>query len=198
MPHHDDFYIHFKKSSMLDYNPQFDYNYEQQAIYFLQHDHSPIHNPNQPVELDVLNRNFTVEEIDMCIESLKSKKSPGIDLIPAEFIKSCSRKMAEDITILFNYIIEERQFPNLWCEGLRNPIHKKGAKQEVKNYRGITVLPIFEKLFELAVQRRLEFIDDAFQMDDRYNSGFKKGCRTTDNMFTLMRIIERQLILGKV
>ena len=65
------------------------------------------------------------------------------------------------------------------------------------NYRGITVLPIFEKIFEIAVQNRIEFIDEAFLTEDIHNNGFKKGARTTDNMFILQGLIERQLSLGK-
>ena len=61
----------------------------------------------------------------------------------------------------------------------------------------LTLLPVIEKIFELAVQRRIEFIDDAFLLSDRYNSGFKKGCRTTDNIFTIVGLIERQLLLGR-
>ena len=60
-----------------------------------------------------------------------------------------------------------------------------------------TVLPVFEKLFEMAAQRRLEFVSEAFQTEDRYNGGFKKGSRTTDNIYILQSIIEKQLLLGQ-
>ena len=64
---------------------------------------------------------------------------------------------------MFNYMIEHRDFPETWTEGLRSPIFKSGAKLETVNYRGMTVLPIFEKLFEIAVQKRLEFVSEAFK-----------------------------------
>ena len=197
MPKNEEFYLHFKQNSMPRYNVQFDYEYEKTAIEFLKQEAILTLNPSQPVELDIMNRNFTYEEIETCIKSLKLNKSPGFDLIPAEFIKAHSAKMAQDLTILFNYIIEERVFPEFWCEGIRNPIFKKGNKSDPQNYRGITLLPVMEKIFELAVTRRIEFIDDAFLSSDRYNSGFKKGCRTTDNIFTIVGLIERQLVLGR-
>ena len=196
-PSIEEFYKHFKQNAIPKMNTSFDYEYEKHAIEFLRKEVPLILNPTEHIEMDILNRNFTPDEIESCIKSLKVKKSPGIDLIPAEFLKINSSKMAEDLSTLYNYIIEERDFPSSWCEGLRNPVHKKGPKIDVTNYRGITVLPILEKIFELAVQRRLEFIDEAFAMSDKYNSGFKKGCRTTDNIFILAGLIERQLILGK-
>ena len=44
---------------------------------------------------------------------------------------------------------------------------------------------------------RLEFVSDAFVKDDRYNNGFKKGVRTSDNNFILMGLVQRQLNLGR-
>ena len=101
------------------------------------------------------------------------------------------------ITLLFNYILELGEFPDSWCEGLRNPIFKSGSRCSTKNYRGITVLPIFEKLFEILIQKRLEFIDTAFKMQDPHNAGFQKRSRTVDNIFFLKSLIEKQLIMGK-
>ena len=31
---------------------------------------------------------------------------------------------------------------------IRNPIHKKGDKQTIKNYRTVSILPICDKIFE--------------------------------------------------
>ena len=74
---------------------------------------------------------------------------------------------------------------------------KSGAISDSCNHRGITVLPIFEKVFEIIVQRRLEFINEAFMRKDRFNGGFLKGSQTTDNLFILQSLIERQLSLGQ-
>ena len=89
-----------------------------------------------------------------------------------------------------------KDFPATLCEGLRSPIFKSGSRADPSNYRGVTVLPVIEKLFEIAVQRRLEFVDEAFKLGDTYNLGFSKGSRTADNVFILQSIIERQLVLG--
>ena len=102
-----------------------------------------------------------------------------------------------DLCILLNYIIEQEEFPDSWAEGVRSSIHKSGVLSDPKNHRGITVLPIFEKIFEIIVQRRLEFINEAFAGKDRYNGGFLKGSQTADNLFILQSLIERQLVLGQ-
>ena len=43
---------------------------------------------NRCLKLQIINDNFTESEISDTIDSFKNSKSPGIDLIPAEFIKS--------------------------------------------------------------------------------------------------------------
>ena len=92
-------------------------------------------------------------------------------------------------------MIEQEEFPDSWAEGVSSSIHKSGPLLDPKNHRGITVLPIFEKVFEIIVQRRLEFINDAFLRKDCYNGGFLKGSQTADNLFILQSLIERQLAL---
>ena len=74
---------------------------------------------------------------------------------------------------------------------------KNGGKSHVDNYRGITVLPIFEKIFEISVHNRLQFINEAFCKVDESNGGFLKGRSTSDNIFILNGLIQKQLLLGK-
>ena len=149
------------------------------------------------LEFDILNGNITIEEIEAAIDSLKNNKAFGIDMIPAEFIKHNKCAIMGNLCMVLNYIIEQEEFPESWAEGVRTSIHKSGAISDPCNHRGITVLPIFEKVFEIIVQRRLEFINEAFMRKDRFNGGFLKGSQTTDNLFILQSLIERQLSLGQ-
>ena len=166
MPSRDEFYSHFKGIAGENHDLNFDYRYEIEAIQYLQNEKSSIPPAICPVEYEILNSNFTVDEIKASINTLHNNKSPGIDCIPSEFLKHCRDIISEDITELFNYIIETREFPETWTEGLRSPIFKAGVKMETCNYRGITVLPIFEKIFEITVQKRLEFVNEAFRKTD--------------------------------
>ena len=47
------------------------------------------------------------------------------------------------------------------------------------------------------MQKRLELVNDAFWKTDRYNGGFLKGSRTTDNLFILNGLTERELHMGQ-
>ena len=198
MPSRDEFYDFFYIKSQKTFNPDFTYELEKEALAYIENIYNtPSIELKPTIELDILNSDFTEDEIKLTISKLKNNKSPGPDGIVAEFLKSCNETFARDLTLIFNYFLVHREFPDIWAEGYRNPVFKAGKKGMCNNYRGITVLCIFEKVFESACLNRLEFVSEAFCKYDRYNSGFMKGGRTGDNNFTLMGLIQLQLFLGR-
>ena len=94
-------------------------------------------------------------------------------------------------------MVENREFPDSWAEGVRSAIYKTGISTDPENYRGITVLSVFTNIFETAVHDQMTFANEAFGIIDKLNGGFIKGSRTADNLLILNTLIERQLILGK-
>ena len=148
-------------------------------------------------ESSTLNANFTRDEIEAAIDYLKCKKSLGVDNIPTEFIKACKEVLANDLVDVFNYIIEKRDFPDRWTEDIRSTVHKGGSKRSVNNFRGITILPVMEKVFEIMVYKRLSFLNEALDKYDKWNGDYLQNIRTADNMFILNSVIQKQLILRK-
>ena len=198
-PDRDMFANHFESLSKSPSACHFNKEYERQALDFLKrYDSGELDiYMKQSLEVQIVNENFTPNEIHRAINSLKSNKSPGIDRIPAEFLKYCKDVLLDDIQYLFNYIIDNQNFPELWAEGLRTPVYKNGDQYQPENYHGVTVLSILENVFEIAVCNRLIFVNEAFEKIDETNGAYLKGRRTSDNLFVLNGLIERQLILGK-
>ena len=197
-PEDCEFYHHFKKLSSPEPAEYFDSEYEYTAIDFLEKyelENGTVTN-NVPLIEEILNENVTDAEITFAIDNLKTRKSAGIDGIPAEFIKACRDTLTPHITLAINYIIECRSFPTDWAAGIRSAIYKQGKRNLVDNYRGITILPIMEKIFETVINNRLVFVNEAFDDIDRHNGGFLQGSRTSDNLFVLNGLIERQMALG--
>ena len=61
------------------------------------------------------------------------------------------------------------------CEGFRTAVYKSGARLDPNNYRGITILSISTKMFEMAFHDRLSFVCETSGLIDDYNGGFSKG-----------------------
>ena len=55
-------------------------------------------------------------------------------------------------------------FPNKWKEGKVAPLHKTGAKDDVNNYRPISVLPVLSKILEKHVHDALMDVLIAFNL----------------------------------
>ena len=109
----------------------------------------------------ILNIEFTVEEIFACVKALKNGKACSTDMILNEFIKSTFDKMKEIYVGLFNRILNEGQIPESWTIGMIVPIYKnKGEKDDFNSYRGITLLSCLGKLFTSVINSRLNRFAD--------------------------------------
>ena len=161
----DDFYKYFSELTQPSKAVYFSYDYENEAREFiLKYDTGGnICTSPSALELLIINDVFAKDEIKFAIDSLKNNKAPGIDGIPAEIVKYCQEELTDIIVIVFNYMIENKDFPDIWAEGLRSVLFKSGSRLCVDNYRGITILGIFAKLFEIAVNNRLCFVNETFE-----------------------------------
>ena len=197
--HRDKFLHHFETLGKTPDGQKFDDIYLQEVELFLkEYDCSQSNNNILDSNISyILNQNFTIEEVEHSIDCLKSKKSPGTDSIPAEFIRYCKNTISSDLQNMFNFILEKREFPKSWAEGLKSAVFKSGLRNNPNNYRGITILGVFAKIFEILVSNRFQFVNEALNKMDPNNGGFLKGKRTSDNIFILHSIIQRQLTLNK-
>ena len=96
------------------------------------------------------------EEILNAIQGLKSNKSCGIDDILNEYFLKAADILIEPLHILFNKILDSKSFPAQWATGLIVPLHKKRSYDNTNNYRGITLISCFAKLFTSVLSNRLK------------------------------------------
>jgi hypothetical protein len=97
------------------------------------------------IEMDKIN--LDLEIVKMTIKSLKSNTSCGVGGVHAELLKSGTVKLYELLRQIFEHCLHGEEIPNDWKIGHISAIHEKGKKDEYENYRGITVLNIFIRLY---------------------------------------------------
>ena len=56
---------------------------------------------------------------------------------------------------IFDQSLKKEKFPEIWKAANVVPVHKKECKCLVKNYRPISLLPIFAKVFEGVIYNSL-------------------------------------------
>ena len=103
----------------------------------------------------MLNRPFTHQEIAGAITKLTNNKAGGSDQIINEFLKHSRNEFVQYYTKFFNLILESGHMPTDWHQSVIRPIYKnKGDIDYPNNYRKISLLSCFEKLFTSCLNRR--------------------------------------------
>ena len=110
------------------------------------------------------------EDVLTEIKMLDVSKAIQESDIPVKIIKVNENFFAEAICFYFNKSLENGKFPN--CLKLANitPVFKKGPRTSKNNYRPVSILPIFSKIFERLLSRQLsEFFDNILS---KFQCGF--------------------------
>ena len=98
-------------------------------------DHEECYNDDSP-----LNSPITVNEILEAVKTLKRGKSCGNDFLLNDYFIESIDILSGHLCDIFNAILNSGFFPEEWTEGVIIPLHKKGDKSDVKNYRGISLV----------------------------------------------------------
>ena len=118
---------------------------------------------------------FSTDDILKIIRNLDPNKAHGHDMISIRMIKICDTSICRPLKLIFQACLESGKFPNEWKKANVVPVHKKGDKQILKNYRPISLLPIAGKIFErLLYDRMFEFFI-ANNLISKNQSGFRPG-----------------------
>ena len=94
----------------------------------------------------------TVDEIHEIIHNFKNDKASDISIF---VLKKCSSLISGKLTKFINSFMDEGYFPHILKIGKITPIYKKDDPQKLGNYRPISILPIFGKIFEKVIYSRL-------------------------------------------
>ena len=91
---------------------------------------------------------FSQDDIAKIIQNLGSGKAHGHDIICMRMLKICRSVIYKPLAIIFKQCVDTGIFPSKWKNGNIVPIHKKGGKQTLENYRSVSLLPICGKILE--------------------------------------------------
>jgi hypothetical protein len=116
-------------------------------------------------------REFTLEEVMEALSKSKRKKSAGHDEIPLMIVKDVAEVIGPYLCVLFNRFMSEEIFPDDWRIAKVVPIHKKGERNLVTNYRPVSNLCSLSKIFERCLLGRI----NEFDLDDNTQHGFRPG-----------------------
>ena len=136
-------------------------------------------------------------EVANVIHSLKNS-SAGHDEFPTFVGKQCVDGFIEQLTFLVNFSLQSGVFPSELKLARVVPIFKAGDSSALTNYRPISVLTFFAKVFEKIVYNLiLDFISDHNVLYD-HQYGFRKGRSTQHAIITLVDKITKSQDMGDI
>ena len=100
------------------------------------------------------------KKIEFALSNLDPNKSTGHDLIPAKILRISSKELPHPLADFYNSCIESCEWPLQWKKGDWIPVFKKDNKQDIKNYRPVTVLTVTGKVFEQLLSKQLATFTD--------------------------------------
>ena len=112
------------------------------------------------------------------IANLKQIDSVGHDSIPLKLIRQCKSELAEILSDINNHAIAEGVFPDSLKIAKVIPVFKAGDLKSVTNYRPISILSIFSKIFEKVIYKRLDdFLTKNEILHIKTNLAFELNCQ---------------------
>ena len=136
---------------------------------------STIPEVNYKTNTRILDISFSSSDLSKIIKGLNPNKGHGHDNISIKMIHMCGDSIIPPLKKIFDSAIRTGHFPDSWKKGNIVPVHKKESKNLVKNYRPISLLPIFGKIFEKVIYDNLFNYLQVNNLLSEKQSGFRKG-----------------------
>lgn len=121
------------------------------------------------------------------LSAVKAVYSPGPDGVPACVLTYCASSLSEPILKLFKLSLKSAAFPAIWKQSFIIPLHKKGSRSNIENYRGIAKLSAIPKVFEQIITCQLQHMCKSLMSP--YQHGFVRCRSTTTNLLEFSSLV---------
>ena len=101
-----------------------------------------------------LDKEIEMSEVERALTKAENGKAAGDDGCINEILKREERN-EKSLLVLIPENVEKERVPTDWARGIIVPIYKDGEKENVDNYRGITLLSVVGKLYTSILNNRI-------------------------------------------
>lgn len=133
------------------------------------------------------------EEVHIIIKEVAKKDSAGTDGVPCSLLAGVSCQLAPVLSCLINQSFAGGVFPAKLKQSIVIPIFKKGDKARIENYRAVSVLSVFSKIYEKAFYTRLVSFLNKNNLLFFGQYGFRSGRSTQDAILSTINSIIKNL-----
>ena len=135
-------------------------------------------------------------EIECIITQLKNGKALGPYSIPCNLLKILNSFISPLLAILINESFSTGIFPDKLKIAKVIALHKKGASDNPSNYRPISLLSIFSKIFEKIMHKRLYDFLELNEVLHPLQFGFRRKHSTSHTLISMTEKIRNTIDNG--
>ena len=140
----------------------------------------------------------TPHEVSDIILTFDNNKCLGPNSIPIYILKIANIFFSHKLSDIANKCFETGIFPDLCKIAKVIPIFKKENPLLCENYRPISLLPIFSKIFEKLIYKRMYTFIEKHKLIYQRQFGFRTKHSTTHAIISLTESIKSQINNGKI
>jgi hypothetical protein len=126
------------------------------------------------------------------LNKLCKSKATGLDQILARLVRECAVLISSSITNIFNLSLTLGTFPEDWKCAKVTPIFKQGTRNEMNNYRPISVISVMAKAFERIIYNQLYAYMLEHDLLSEYQTGFRSLHSTVKPVFHFKRTVPKR------
>ena len=124
-----------------------------------------------------------VDTVRTILSSIPVHKACGPDGVSARIVRECSHELSVPLAKICSLSLSQGTFPQRWKEA-NVPILKKGNAKDPKNYRSVSLIPLFGKVLErVAYMSLLRHVNPVLSP---VQHGFVSGRSCATNLATLL------------
>ena len=157
---------------------------------------SESHTDNNIVNDEFLDNDISFEEVNIVVKNLKSNKTCGTENVIGQLFTHSFDIIYPFVLILLNVILSKGMYPDSWYTGIISPIFKKGNVNIADNYREVTLINIFAKIYSHVLNNRLLKWSSTNNKIVNNQFGFQPQKSTKDCLFILYSTISKALQNG--
>lgn len=149
------------------------------------------------IKSELKNCIFTSETVRKALKCLKPCFSSGPDNFPSFFIKKLSNYICVPLATIFEVSFRTHKLPTAWLQSNIVPIHKKGSKNDVKNYRPISLTCVCCRVMESILKKHIQQYLTENQYLSKNQYGFRTHHSTCSQLLHCTNIWTQQIDKGK-
>ena len=125
-------------------------------------------------------------------------KSTNISSYPVRALKSIVDIISSPLTIIINKSLNRGYFPQSLKLARVVALYKGGSKDDINNYRPVSILPILSKIFERAVHTQLYSFLEKYDILSDCQSGFRRKKSTIQAVMNNLKYVYNNMDAGRV